>query len=86
MSSDPGSPSSKEDESQSAHPKRASYIETPGADDEFARKLQSRQHRLEHAEASQGEVQPNQPKDTNGMANVNSGLRQNILWYIEMYF
>ena len=75
MPSDPGSSSSKEDASPYTRPKPMSYIETTGADDEFARKLQGRQHRLEHPEPGQEVVQPIQPKDTNGMANVNAELQ-----------
>ena len=67
-----------EDASQSAHPKRVSYTETTGADDEFARKLQRRQHRIEHAEPGQEVVRPVQPKDTNSMANVNAELQQKL--------
>ena len=78
MSSGPGSSSSLEDASPFAHPKPMSYTETNGADDEFARKLQGRQHCLEHAEAGQEVVQPIQPKDTNGMANVNAELQRKL--------
>ena len=67
-----------EDASQYTRPKPMSYIETTGAGDEFARKLQRRQHRLEHAEGDQEKVQPIQPKDTIGMANVNSELQRKL--------
>lgn len=73
MSSNPGPSSSKEDTSQSARPRPASYTETTGVDDEFARKLCSRQLHLEPDEASQGEVQPNRPNDAN-MSNVSAEL------------
>ena len=55
-----------------------SYIETTGADDEFAIKLLRRKLRLyvEPGEASHEEVQRNQPIDTSNMANVNAELRQ----------
>ena len=51
-------------------------METTGADDEFARKLHSRQRRLELAEANQGEVQPNQPNDADNMSDVSAELRE----------
>ena len=78
MSSNPGPSSNKEDTSQSARPTPVSYTETTGVDDEFARKLQGRQSRLEHAEAGQEIVQPIQPKDTKGMANVNAELQRKL--------
>ena len=55
-----------------------SYIETTGTDDELERKLQRRQHRIEHAEAGQGVVQPIQPKHTNGTSNVNAELQRKL--------
>ena len=52
-----------------------------GADNELARKLCRRQllNQVEPGEASQEEPQPNQPEDTNHMANVNAELRQKLL-------
>ena len=78
MLSDRSSLSSTEDASHYARPRLVSYTETTGADDEFARKLQRRQYRIEHAEAGQEVVQPVQPKDTNCMANVNSELQRKL--------
>ena len=54
-------------------------METTGADDEFARKLRSRQLRLEPTKASQGEVQPN---DAN-MSSVSAELLGKIFCGIE---
>ena len=62
-----------------------SYIENigviTGADDELARKLFRRQllNQVEPDEASQEEVQPDQPKDESHMANANAELRQKLL-------
>ena len=52
-----------------------------GADNELARKLCRRQllNQVKPGEASQEELQPNPPKDTNHMANVNAELRQKLL-------
>ena len=75
MSSNPGPSSSKEDTHQSALPRLVSYMETNGAqvDNEFARKLHSRQLRLELTEADQGEVRPNRPNDAN-LSSVSAEL------------
>ena len=69
---DPGPSSSKENASQYACPRPVSYIESTGADDEFARKLQRMQHRF----ANQEEVQPIQPEDTSGMSELQQKLQK----------